>query len=100
MDVSHHEAIRLTAELIEKADFILVMDRSHQQTIVEMNPGASEKIFLLGEFNPEAGPEPLDVPDLIWEPLAACEKVIGEMKHCLEELLKKIDWYLAALMER
>lgn len=100
IDVSHHEATRLTVNLIEEANLILIMDRGHQETVLEMSPGASEKTFLLREFSPDTKDKPLDIPDPLGEPLQTHEEVFGEIKRCLGELLKKVDWYLSALMGR
>lgn len=100
MDVSHHRATPLTTDLIDEADLVLVMDKYHQQAILKMCPEASEKIFLLGEFSPGAGEPPLDIPDPLGESLRAYEEVFEEIKRCLDELLKKVNWYLSTLMGR
>ncbi|NOX97386.1 MAG: low molecular weight protein arginine phosphatase [Nitrospirae bacterium] len=100
IDVSQHEATRLTTDLIEKADLILAMDRCHQQTILEMSSRASEKTFLLEEFISCAGDEFPGIPDPIGESLDTYREIFGKIKRCLEELLKKVDWYLSALTGR
>lgn len=100
IDVCHHQATRLTRDLIEEANLILVMDKCHQQTILEMSPGASEKTFLLKEFSSDRGDTSGGIPDPIGKSLETYREVFGEIKRCLEELLKKVDWYLSALTGR
>ncbi len=92
IDISSHQATRLTRDLIEEADLILVMDRSHRQTLLGMSPGASEKTFLLKELSPDPGEESLDISDPLGGSLRTYEKAFREIKRCLEELLKKLDW--------
>ncbi len=100
IDISRHQATRLTMDLIEEANLILVMDECHQQTILEISPGASEKTFLLKEFSPDRGEQSLDIPDPLGEHLQTYEEVFEEIKRCLGELLRRVDWYLSALMGR
>lgn len=100
IDISHHQATPLTRNLIEEADLILVMDRCHRKTILKMSPGASQKTFLLKEFSPDPGEGALDISDPLGGSLRTYEKAFREIKRCLEELLKKVDWYLSALTGR
>lgn len=42
-----HTAQQLSTELVEQADLILAMDRSHRKAIVELSPRSSKKVFTL-----------------------------------------------------
>ncbi len=50
IDVSNHRSKRITRELIKKSDFILVMERRHEENILEIAPQARNRVFLLKEF--------------------------------------------------
>jgi len=94
VDVSHYEATCLTVDLIEEANLILVMDGGHQQTVLEMSPGASEKTFLLKEFSAVPQEKHLGISDPIGAPLLVYREVLGEIKSCLQGLLRKLDSFL------
>jgi protein-tyrosine-phosphatase len=53
LDLSAHRARLLTPELIESADLILAMSRSHLGRVREL--GAGSRAYLLGEFAGRAG---------------------------------------------
>jgi protein-tyrosine-phosphatase len=53
LDLSAHRARLLTPELIESADLILTMSRSHLGRVREL--GAGSRAYLLGEFAGRAG---------------------------------------------
>jgi protein-tyrosine-phosphatase len=100
IDISHHRSVPLTRDLIEEADLILVMDRCHRQTVLGISPGASQKTVLLKEFSPDPGEEALNISDPLGGSLRTYEKAFREIKRCLEELLKKVDYYLSTLTGR
>ena len=47
MDLSDHQSKALTAEMIQQADYIFVMTRSHRDRMIEMAPDAAHRIALL-----------------------------------------------------
>jgi len=100
IDISHHRSVPLTRDLIEEADLVLVMDRCHRQTVLGISPGASQKTVLLKEFSPDPGEEALNISDPLGGSLRTYEKAFREIKRCLEELLKKVDYYLSTLTGR
>ena len=100
IDISRYEATPLTRDLIEEVDLILVMDKGHRQTILGMSPGASEKTFLLKEFSPDPGGVSLAIADPLGGSMQTYERIFGEIKRCLEELLKKMDRYISPLTGR
>lgn len=94
IDISAHRAIPLTADLIEEANLILVMEKHHCQRILGMSPGASGKTFLLKEFSSNPEEKPFDILDPMGKPLKIYQEVFREIKSCLQELLRKLDGYL------
>src|SRR5437763_9848127 len=51
IDISGQRSRMLTPDLIEEADYIFGMTHSHIDTVMMMYPHASEKTFLLREFD-------------------------------------------------
>ena len=95
IDVSSHRATPLTVALIDEAALILVMEKYQRQRVLESSPGALGKVFLLREFSPESENKFLDIPDPIGRPLAVYQEVLGEIKSCLQGLLRRMDKYLS-----
>lgn len=54
IDISEHEAQKLTEALVKKADIILTMTNQHKKTILNMFPESKEKTFTLKEFTEDA----------------------------------------------
>ena len=79
---------------IDEADLILVMEKYHRSRVLEICPEASQKMFLLREFSPNLEERFLDIPDPIGKPLKTYQKIFQEIKGCLQEFMKKVDWYL------
>ncbi|MEM9399547.1 MAG: serine hydroxymethyltransferase [Verrucomicrobiota bacterium] len=50
IDISHQRSNQLTKEMVETADFILVMTYGHLDMLLMIYPHASEKAFLIREF--------------------------------------------------
>ncbi|MFA5114522.1 MAG: L-threonylcarbamoyladenylate synthase [Candidatus Omnitrophota bacterium] len=50
IDVSRHQSRGINRDLIHKADIILVMERFHEQRVLQMVPEAKNRVFLLKEF--------------------------------------------------
>ena len=59
-----HRSQRLTKELVQDAQVIVALTRSHRDDILEQFPAASQKVFLLKSFDPQSGDD-RDVPDPI-----------------------------------
>ena len=65
VDISNLRSRMLTRELIEEADFIFAMTRSHQRSVIAMHPSAAEKTFLVREFDENSDVFDQDVIDPI-----------------------------------
>lgn len=53
LDLSTHQARLLTRELVDSADLILTMSRSHSARVQEL--GGGDKVHLLGEYAGQSG---------------------------------------------
>jgi tRNA threonylcarbamoyl adenosine modification protein (Sua5/YciO/YrdC/YwlC family) len=64
IDVSGHQSQGITKDMLNKADIILVMEKIHEQKVLEIAPGVKNRLFLLKEFAhlTQGG---LDIPDPI-----------------------------------
>jgi protein arginine phosphatase len=78
----------LCRENIDWAGLILVMEPEHKTRILEIDPGAAEKVFYLGEFNSEPGD--VMIPDPIGRPLAFYRASFRLIKNSVEGLIKWI----------
>ncbi|OLL27323.1 hypothetical protein BTH42_33465 [Burkholderia sp. SRS-W-2-2016] len=50
IDIDAHRARQITAELVLKAEIVLVMETLHKRWIISRFPAAAGRTFLLGEF--------------------------------------------------
>lgn len=50
IDISAHQSTALTAPLIDAADLLVTMTRSHRQAVLAMRPQSKDKVFLLKSF--------------------------------------------------
>ena len=50
IDVRAHRSQRVTRELINKSDIILVMEKLHEDKVLQIAPEAKNRLFLLKEF--------------------------------------------------
>lgn len=49
-DISSHRSQPLTAEIIERTDLILAMEKSHCQEVLRLSPDAADHVYLLKKF--------------------------------------------------
>jgi len=50
MDVGDHRSQRVTQELVDQSDIILVMEDAHEDKILQLAPEVKNRLFLLKEF--------------------------------------------------
>ncbi|MEA1939844.1 MAG: low molecular weight protein arginine phosphatase [Candidatus Caldatribacteriota bacterium] len=50
IDISKHESKQLTKDLIDKADYIFTMSNNHLNYLLNINPSAQSKAFLLKRY--------------------------------------------------
>ncbi len=83
VDASPHAARQVTAELLLKADLILVMEQRHIKGITELAPQVSGKTFLLGKWSQNQ-----PVPDPYRKSMEAFEHVYGQIDQFTDDWLK------------
>ena len=86
-DITHHLSAPLTKELINNADLILVMSPKHKDSVLELEPSAKAKTFLLREYAFKTNEE---IIDPVGQPLAVFEKVAKEINECLKKVAEDI----------
>lgn len=74
----------LSRESVEQADAVFVMTRSHLRGVLDLAPGARDRVFLLD-------PRGEDIPDPIGQPPAQYSSVASRMKSMIERRLKELD---------
>jgi len=92
IDVSSHLTQRLTNQMVEDADLVLVMERIHREEILNRLPHAKKKVFLLREYAdaiPRSSPE-IDVPDPIAKSLDVYESCFRMIQDSVEKVVKKL----------
>jgi len=87
LDLSDHRSRFLTPELVQIVRVIVAMTRAHADAIREIQPAASEKIFLMKSFVPGGGG---DVADPIGFG-------IGDYRRCRDEIVAGMDGLVAFL---
>jgi len=58
IDLSAHRAKQLTLEHLRQADLVLVMEKHHRQAVLDLDPTARGKTFLLGHWINTEIPDP------------------------------------------
>jgi len=92
LDLKGHSARRLTADMIEEYDMILVMENAHRDSILRMNHAARDKISMLGLFAPSAGgdeeiPDPMGAGPLAYR--TCFSRIIESVRGLYASLCKK-----------
>ena len=89
VDISQHRSRPLSEKVIDEADWIIAMTRSHLDSIIYLFPRAAEKVYLLREFEP--GATSLDVADPIGMGLEAYRAARDIILNGLPGLMQFID---------
>jgi glycine hydroxymethyltransferase len=89
VDISQHRSKPIREKVVEEADWIIAMTRSHLDSIIYLFPRAAEKVYLLREFEP--GATSLDVADPIGMGLEAYRAAREIIRHSLPGLMQFID---------
>ena len=95
IDISHHRSTPLSEELVSKADLILIMERHHRESILNIFPQADKKIFLLKEFSSSQKENHyFEIYDPIGKPLSVYYETLAEIKESVIGFIEKMDRYL------
>jgi RpiB/LacA/LacB family sugar-phosphate isomerase len=96
VDISSHVSQSLTGGLVQQADFIFVMTRQHQDTLQTLFPSASEKTFLVREFEGSSAGENKDIADPIGQSIEVYKRTRDQIRDALPSLIVFIDQTMAA----
>jgi L-threonylcarbamoyladenylate synthase len=87
--IDRHRTKYLERELVDWADLILVMEYKHYETVLEINPDAVVKTFLLREYKHRT--KYTEVPDPVGMDLAAYQQAAKLMYPMLKRVAKDIE---------
>jgi protein-tyrosine phosphatase len=91
VDISGYRSTPLEPTLVDRADLILVMEPHHKASVLELDPEAGGKTFLLGEFN---GGEPEGF--VVGDPVGCSTDIY---RDCYSRIEGHIDRCLPAIEE-
>ena len=87
INVEGHISRRVSSVMIKKSDIILVMERAHEERILELVPQARVRLFLLKEFTKiEDGS--LDIEDPIGRPIEFHAHIFSIVKEAINRVVK------------
>ncbi|UCG22108.1 MAG: low molecular weight protein arginine phosphatase [Deltaproteobacteria bacterium] len=92
VSLEEHQARLVTAELIDNADLIVVMEPGHRQRLLDRYPQASDKIYLLRHFA-RYGSRERGINDPYGGNLEAYRFCFEDIKECVGSLH---EWLLEA----
>ncbi|MGZ8189872.1 MAG: low molecular weight protein-tyrosine-phosphatase [Methylococcaceae bacterium] len=84
IDISDYRASQLNAEMVRKADLILVMESFHKSAIEENEPCAKGKVFRLGEWGG------FDIDDPYQQESAAFVKALNLIEQGVTQWVQKL----------
>ena len=87
IDVSEHRSQRVTRELVDQSDIILVMEDVHEDKILQLAPGAKNRLFLLKEFA-RISDSNLNIPDPVGGSLEFYRETFLTIKDAVERISK------------
>jgi tRNA threonylcarbamoyl adenosine modification protein (Sua5/YciO/YrdC/YwlC family) len=85
IDATAHRSRRMTVDLLNKTDLILVMEKMHEERIIQMAPWVANRLFLLREFA-RVNDNDLGIADPIGKSGAFYEQTIGIIKDAVEKV--------------
>mgnify|MGYP006287160329 CR=1 FL=1 len=92
IDISNYTSLSFSREIAKSAFLILTMTESHRDNIISLIPDARGKVFALKEYvYKNTVNQSVEIEDPFGMPYEAYEKCSQEIKHAVEELIKKID---------
>ena len=84
-DVTGHRSRSLTIDMLNKADLILVMEKMHEDRIIQMAPWVANRLFLLKEFA-RVNDNNLNIPDPIGKSEEFYELTLGVIRDAVEKI--------------
>jgi len=85
MDVSTHLSQMVTKDMIDKSDIVLVMEKIHEEKILQAEPRAKNRVFLLKEF--ARMNNSLDIADPIGKSTEFYRSIFANIKQAVERII-------------
>jgi L-threonylcarbamoyladenylate synthase len=89
IDAGAHRSKKVTKELINRSDIILVMEKIHEERILELAPEAKNRLFLLKEFA-KISDSSLNIADPIGGSIEFYRRTFATIKEAVERITKII----------
>ncbi len=89
IDVSSHSAQKVSEAMLKRADFILVMEKLHEEYILSKLPTVKNRLYLLKEFAKISGND-LNIYDPIGKPEEVYRDCFNEIKNALSRIAEII----------
>ncbi len=86
IDVSGHRSQGITSQMLKKSDIILVMERIHEERILELAPEVKNRLFLLKEFA-KINDNHLDIVD----PIGRSQDFYASIFETIKEAVAKVE---------
>jgi tRNA threonylcarbamoyl adenosine modification protein (Sua5/YciO/YrdC/YwlC family) len=90
IDVSTHVSQKITKDMIKKSDLILVMEKIHEDKVVQLVPAAKNRVFLLKEFAKINDNNNMDISDPIGQGDDFYENTFLLIKDATERVINLI----------
>jgi protein-tyrosine-phosphatase len=90
LSLENHRARVLSEELLDEADMVLVMDRSHEKMIATFWSHHREKVRYMTEFDPRGKGKKKDVADPYGNSARAYRKSFQLIARCVDGLVESL----------
>lgn len=90
IDISTHQTLPLTKDLVEKADIIFVMTQWHKLEVIGLLEKPGKEVYLVKEFAEKPSNNNLDIQDPIGKPVEVYRQCRDALKECVPGIVKKI----------
>jgi len=89
IDVSRHRSQKISKEILKKSDIILVMEKLHEESVLQLAPEVKNRLFLLKEFA-KIDDDNLNIDDPIGRSIDFYAKTLEIIKEAIEGIAKII----------
>ncbi|MFH1396988.1 MAG: L-threonylcarbamoyladenylate synthase [Candidatus Omnitrophota bacterium] len=86
VDVSKHLSQKVTRDMLNKSDIILVMEKFHEERILQLDPQVKNRLFLLKEFAKADGNNNQDITDPIGKSQEFYTQTFSTIKRAIERI--------------
>ena len=87
INVERHESRKVDSLMIKESDIILVMEKMHEERVLELVPQAKTRVFLLKEFA-KIEDSSLDIEDPIGRTIEFHERVFSIIKEAINRVIR------------